>query len=68
MKYFWHGIAVVNTVLFALLVIGLYSGNLSINTDTSVGGDIGVSGMVDANIQNMPPIEGEVEANIRNMR
>ena len=68
MKYFWHGIAVVNTVLFALLVIGLYSGNLSINTDTSVGGDIGVSGMVDANIQNMPPIEGEVEANIRNVR
>ena len=68
MKYFWHGIAVVNTVLFALLVIGLYTGSLSINTECYVRGDIGVDGMVDTNIQNMPPIEGTVDTTIRNIR
>lgn len=68
MKYFWHGIAVVNTVLFALLVVGLYTDNLSINTDTSVSGEVYIANTVDTNIENMPPIEGTVDANIRNMR
>lgn len=68
MKYFWHGIAVVNTVLFALLVTGLYTGSLSINIECYVRGDIGVNGTVDTNIENMPSIEGTVDANVRNMR
>ncbi|MBD5647996.1 MAG: hypothetical protein HDQ89_10460 [Desulfovibrio sp.] len=68
MKHFWHGIAIVNTVLFALLVIGLYTGSLSINTESSVSGEVDIAHPVDINIQDMPMIEGNVDANIKNIR
>lgn len=68
MKYFWHGIAVVNTILFTLLVIGLYSGNLSINTASSVSGEVDIAHPIDINIQDIPMIEGNVDANIKNIR
>lgn len=69
MKYFWHGIAVVNTVLFALLVIGLYTGSLSINTESSVSGEVYIANpTIETNIHDMPMIEGKVDATIQNMR
>ena len=42
MKYFWHAIAVVNTILIALFVYKIYSGTLMVYTDTTVSGDINV--------------------------
>lgn len=42
MKYFWHFIAVVNTILLAMFVYKLYSDTLLIYTDTTVSGDVRV--------------------------
>ena len=55
MKYFWHGLAIANTALFALLVIGLYTGKLSINTDSSVSGEVDIARRVEIDIRDMPP-------------
>lgn len=57
MKYFWHIVASINTLLFALLVFGLYTGDMSINTDSWISGDIGVDGSVDTKIQEMPTVD-----------
>ena len=54
MKNFWKIVALANTILFAMLVIGLYAGNLSIKTDSWNKGIIGVEGSVSVDVQSMP--------------
>lgn len=54
MKNFWKIVALANTILFAMLVIGLYAGNLSIKTDSWNEGIIGVEGSVSVDVQSMP--------------
>lgn len=54
MNKFWKVVALANTILFALLVIGLYSGNISIKTRTWNEGMIGIDGSVSVEVENMP--------------